>query len=159
MIKRYDKNLIKILGDITEIYMHDYKTQKLLATIIIDTEDYEKVKETKWVLNHCGYARNTNQELMHRKILGCVKGDNKTIDHLNQNKLDNRKENLRVVDKTINRINSSKIKGYRVRKRKNGNRYTAFIKINGRQVNLGTYDTPEEANKAYLDKRREIYGE
>ena len=71
----------------------------------------------------------------------------------------NRKSNLRIVNKSINRINSSQIKGYRVRKRKKGDRYTAFIKINGKQVILGTYDTPEEAQRVYLEKRREVYGE
>ena len=159
MIKRYDKNKYEIENGIVKMYIHDYKTQELLGTILIDEEDFDKVKGSKWVLNHCGYARNTKQELMHRLIMGCVKGDRKIIDHINQNKLDNRKNNLRVVNKSINRINSKEIKGYRLRKRKKGDRYTAFIKIGNKQVNLGTYNTPEEAQKVYLDKRREIYGE
>lgn len=159
MIKRYDKNKYKITGDITEIYIHDYKTQELLETILIDTEDFNKVKDSKWVLNHCGYARNGNKGLMHRLIMNCVKNDGKIIDHINQNKLDNRKSNLRITNKTTNRINSKEIKGYRLRKRKKGDRYTAFIRVNGKQIILGTYDTPEEAQKVYLDKRREIYGE
>ena len=159
MIKRYDKNKYEIENGIVKMYIHDYKTQELLGTILIDEEDFDKVKNSKWVLNHCGYARNTKQELMHRLIMGCVKGDRKIIVHINQNKLYNRKSNLRITSTTTNRINSKEIKGYRLRKRKKGDRYTAFIRVSGKQIILGTYDTPEEAQKVYLDKRREIYGE
>lgn len=156
MIKRYGKNKYKVLGEVTEIYIHNYKTQELIGTILIDTEDFEKVKQHKWVDGR-GYARNRKIGLMHRFIINANK--NEIVDHINQNKLDNRKSNLRIVNKSINRINSSQIKGYRVRKRKKGDRYTAFIKINGKQVILGTYDTPEEAQRVYLEKRREVYGE
>ena len=157
MIKRYDKNKYKIMDNVTEVYIHDYKTQELKGTILIDTEDFDKIKDFKWVYNHNGYARNGKLGLMHRYILN-IKGK-VIVDHINQNKLDNRKCNLRLTNKSTNRINSNQIKGYRLRKRKKGDRYTAFIKINGKQVNLGTYNTPEEAQQIYLDKRREIYGE
>ena len=157
MIKRYDKNKFKIIGDVTEIYIHDYKTQNLIGTILIDTEDFERVKDYKWVYANYNYARNGKLGLMHRFIMNAKKDE--LIDHINQNKLDNRKCNLRLTNKVINRVNSNKIKGYRLRKRKKGDRFTAFIKINGKQVNLGTYDTAEQAQEIYLKKRREIYGE
>jgi hypothetical protein len=35
-------------------------------------------------------------------------------------------------------------------------RYTATIHVKGKSVNLGTYDTAEEAGKAYLEAKRKI---
>ena len=156
MIKRYDLNKYKIKGDVTEIYIHNYKTQELIGTILIDTENFEKVKDYKWVYNHCGYARNNKKGLMHRFIISAK--DNEIIDHINQNKLDNRKCNLRIANKSINRLNSDKCKGYTIKKRKKGNVYTAYIRIDGKQFYLGTYDDENIAHQVYLNKRKEVYG-
>ena len=56
------------------------------------------------------YTRPSNDQLiyLHRYLLGCNNGDNKTIDHINNNKLDNRLCNLRIAtmsDQNMNRAN------------------------------------------------------
>ena len=56
------------------------------------------------------YTRPSNDQLiyLHRYLLGCNNGDNKTIDHINNNKLDNRLCNLRIAtmsEQNMNRAN------------------------------------------------------
>lgn len=84
------------------------------------------------------------------------------VDHINNNKLDNRVENLQL---TNNRHNSSKdkigltSKYIGVNLHKQSNRWRARIMINKKQLSLGYFDTELEASKAYQLKLKEIkYG-
>ena len=62
---------------------------------------------------------------------------------------DNRIENLRVLNHHKNNCNNLHFaKGYTLDKRRN--KYQASIKINGKTIYLGGYDTQEEAREAYL---------
>tara|TARA_R110000823_G_scaffold301875_1_gene422957 strand:- start:70 stop:537 length:468 start_codon:yes stop_codon:yes gene_type:complete len=67
------------------------------------------------------------------------------IDHKNRDKLDNQVSNLRVVSNQQNQFNTN-AKGYH----KRGNKYRAKIQINGKQIQLGLFDTEVEARNAYL---------
>ena len=76
------------------------------------------------------------------------------IDHINNNREDNRIENLQLLTKAENNLKARDkqrqrpgLRGTYVRK--NG-RYGAKAVINGKQVPLGTYDTTELAHAAYL---------
>lgn len=137
----FDKNELHICGNITYIDLYD-KNCEVIAQAIIDTEDIDKVKYTKWKLSASGYAMNTpkfkgSDKHMSRAILGV----DEFVDHINHNTLDNRKENLRVVTKSQNQMNSN-YKG--VSKREDG-RFYAYIKLNQKMINLGVYIYEEEA--------------
>ena len=76
------------------------------------------------------------------------------IDHINCNKLDNRKCNLRnathqenVFNKKCPKNNKSGHRGIRIMP---SGRFSAYITINKKQLSLGTYDTFEEAKNAFL---------
>ena len=69
------------------------------------------------------------------------------IDHINQDKLDNRFENLRLVTRQQNAFNN-KAKGYSWHKNKN--KWQASIRLNGKLYHLGLFSTQEEARQAYL---------
>jgi hypothetical protein len=86
------------------------------------------------------------------------------IDHINGNKKDNRIENLRDVSKSENMQNQKKahlnnkttgLLG--VCKHKITNKYVASIRHNKRLIHIGSYDSPEEAHRAYINKKREIH--
>lgn len=97
-----------------------------------------------------GKKFNTHLKL-HRLI---IKAPNNTlVDHINGDKLDNRISNLRITTKSINGLNSNKVRGeipFRgVIFNKQRNKYQAMIMINYKSIHLGFYDKAEDASKAY----------
>lgn len=83
------------------------KTQKA----IVDDEDYEWLKDLKsWTLFNNGYAvlhkGNGWNRSMHRLVMFAQQGQE--IDHINGNRLDNRKCNLRFVTRQQNLYNKKK---------------------------------------------------
>lgn len=80
---------------------------------IVDADDFEEVSKHKWRLHNKGYAyfgtrenRKCRAVLMHRLINNTP--DNMQTDHINGNKLDNRKSNLRSCSVTENNRNRGK---------------------------------------------------
>lgn len=138
----YDKNEIRVEGEIAYIELYD-KSYNVVALAMIDAEDVDKVRYSKWRLNCNGYVISTNKfdgktTFLHRRILN---NTNQFVDHINGNVLDNRKQNLRLVTKSQNQMNVN-YKG--VSKTKNDKHY-AHIKIKGKAINLGVYVDEEEA--------------
>jgi len=148
----------------TEIY-----TRKGIA-ILVDDEDYDRLNAYTWRLDRNGYAmrslkigeRYTNQ-YMAREIAGTCIGDGKEVDHINGVRLDNRKSNLRFCDRkgntrntTLRKDSASGRKGVRVRE---DGRITAYIRHNGKQKHLGTFDTVEDAHEFYCLAADLLFGE
>lgn len=136
----YDKNEIIVDGKEARVKLYDAHCNHI-ATAIIDAEDVNKIRYTKWKLSASGYAANTpkfsgSNKHMHREILGT----DQFVDHINHNTLDNRKSNLRIVTKAQNIMNSN-FKGVSP----NGCKWYAHIKINQKMLNLGNYLDEEEA--------------
>ncbi len=86
----------------------------------ISLEDIDKVLNFKdirpcWFLIHNGYVSTTikrKHTYLHQLIMDVHDKDlsdmKETVDHINNNKLDNRKENLRLVDMSIQNANRPK---------------------------------------------------
>lgn len=140
------------------------------ATVLVDDEDFVELSKFKWHLLKVGYAarRELGKKIdprlyitMHRAILNPEIG--KQVDHINGNKLDNRRENLRICSKAENmrntnkrRNNTSGFKGV-VQSRKG--RWVAHITKDYKMIHLGTFTNPKEAAVAYDNKARDIFGE
>lgn len=104
------------LNDYKIDYAHDtvtfnmYNQKNVFTTsFIADLEDIEKLKYHKWRLNKDGYAI-TGQSAISRNASNVILGidSRKTdlvIDHINGNRLDNRKCNLRIVTRQQNTLN------------------------------------------------------
>lgn len=131
-----------------------------------DKEDYDLIKNYCWYENDQGYALSHETDgsdiRLHRLILHPK--DDEIIDHKNQNRLDNRKDNLRIANKQKNGINrpcnaNNKLGVKGVNLQSNGKKYTARIMVNGKNIHLGSFNTIEEAKKARQDKEKEIFGE
>jgi hypothetical protein len=86
------------------------------------------------------------------------------IDHINRIKTDNRIENLRDVSISVNNENKNCSSIYKkscnvlgVSREKNHRRWRAVITINSKQVHIGYFDTIEEAEAAYVAKKRKLH--
>ena len=86
------------------------------------------------------------------------------VDHIDNNKLNNRVENLRWCSRLQNQWNKGKPvrnkSGYKcVSFRKDRNKWRSQITINNKTTHLGCFDTAEEAYTAYCKKAIELHGE
>ena len=127
---------------------------------IVDAEHHAYLSTWSWHRTKKGYARRNSEYregYMHRTILkdilGVKIGKDQEVDHINRNKLDNRVENLRVVDRSVNRHNggpykssTSGVRGVTFNKQKN--RWTAIGTINKKTHRLGQFASFDEAIKA-----------
>jgi len=78
------------------------------AYAIVDAVDAEWVNQWRWSLHAHGYAMSTQRGRkipLHRALLGLSTGDGLEGDHINRNKLDYRRVNLRAITKKGNSQN------------------------------------------------------
>lgn len=132
--------------------------------VFIDKEDFERVSKYKWRVSTNGYVvlAKKGTLYLHRFILKAKIGS--IVDHINLNKLDNRKQNLRFVNKKYNETNklktkiktSSKYKG--VHFENYTQKYRAAVKCNGKIYRLGRFNNEIDAAKAYNKKALELFG-
>ena len=158
-----DGNEIICRGNKGFIVLRDRK-QKVVGRAIIDRSLVARVKNIKWSLGNCGYAitghlRNGSR-LLHRFLFG-KKGYE--IDHINRNRLDNRKVNIRhcsrsqnMFNKTKQNNNSTGVLG--VYFDKSRGKYAAEIKAYGVKKFLGRFNTLKEAKEKRIAAEREYFG-
>ena len=131
---------------------------------IVDIEDYNNISGYKWYSrNHRGlfYAgRNITIDkgkqttiLMSRQIMG-ITNPVVSIDHINHNTLDNRRNNLRVCNHRINmhNVNLSKTKTSKyigVNLMSDRPRYRAELQVFGKKLHLGVFEDEADAHAAY----------
>lgn len=129
---------------------------------IIDDEDYDRVSRYNWSYNS-GYARCLSRNIyLHRLILNPP--NDKQIDHINHNTLDNRKNNLRICSGAENCKNTNSHKDSVSRFKgvcfdKQTKKWQSQIYINGYQVKIGRFDNEIDAARAYDDLASEHFGE
>lgn len=133
----------------------------LLVPVLLDAEDVERLGARKLSIGSHGYAQMWERKdvtLVHRWVLGLERGDRRIGDHINGNKLDNRRSNLRIVDasgssQNVSGRGRSRFRGvYPTRQ----GRWQAKVKWRGEVYYLGTFTTEEEAAAVAEAKRREL---
>lgn len=129
----------------------------------VSLEDADYLNRHRWKLTAKGYAQREMYDgtqwrsvRMHRAIMDLPIGDPRQVDHINRDKLDNRRENLRIVTSAEQRQNvparggSSPYRG--VFRHSDGNWW-------GRvgETYVGYYADERECAAAVLDARRRLY--
>lgn len=149
--------------DLTKSYGIGF-TSNTQKEFYFDLEDYNKIKTICWSENSEGYLVGRSGELnkvvkLHQLVLNA-----KHIDHINHNKLDNRKENLRLSNDQLNSRNritpkNNKVgcKGvcWKTREKK----WRAYITHNGKHIELGMYDNLTEAIQVRKKAEVELFGD
>jgi hypothetical protein len=116
---------------------------------LIDSDDVDLIFNKSWyAVESKGnfYAKTGKNTRMHRIILG-VKDTNLIVDHINGNGLDNRKENLRIVDVATNVANRqrSRIGNKCPGVYKCGKKWIAKVTVNYKKHHLGYFDDENDA--------------
>ena len=134
-----------------------------------DLEDYDKIKDYCWHVNqYCGYLEGQSYGItykFHREIMGLSKEDKSVfVDHINHNKLDNRKENLRLCsnsenckNRNIAKNNKSGVTG--VTWSKQMNKWKANIGVDNKLIHLGFFSDKEKAIEARKEAELLYYKE
>lgn len=131
------------------------------AYAIVDAADAEFANQWRWCLND-GYAVcRTHSARLHRVLLGLTHGDGLEGDHINRDRLDNRRANLRVLTKAGNCQNKSSYTGaaspFRgVHWHKTSGKWLANVRANGKVHHLGLFATQEEAAEVAREGRRRL---
>lgn len=128
---------------------------------VIDLEDYQIVETRLWSANVYGYAQTTRGELLHISIMG--RRDGLVVDHINRDRLDNRRSNLRLCTRAENVVNAAKPKtntsGFKgVTWDSIRGKWKAQVYYRGKNVFLGRFDSATDAAIAYDKWASELHG-
>lgn len=157
-----DRNMIIHCGDYYEIVLKNSQGVEV-GRAKVDSDDVEKCLRLKWRLAGRGYVYSfeyINGKQKHYKlhILVMGKKDGLEIDHINRDKLDNRKSNLRFVTHGDNMINASM-------RSDNTSGKTGVYYLKGKskwwamigKKSLGRFKTKDEAIKARLQAEQSYF--
>ena len=156
-----DPNEIVIHDDYAEIILYEGKTCYEVARAIIDLDDVEKVKNYKWALTDKHRkkpyitSKVNDNTFLHTLIMDCPK--DKCVVHINDNHLDNRKSNLRIVDSWEAKQTKSNKNGYSGIN-KVGKLWVATIYTKDKRIYLGSFKTKEEAIEVRKQAEIKYYG-
>lgn len=138
--------------------------------VILDADDLERVKSAGYMeILKIGYAcittgrmRTRKRTYLHRFITNAP--SDKQVDHINGNKLDNRKSNLRLVTNMQNsqntgwrKHNTSGFMGVTWSNQRN--KWMSKIVYEGKQIHLGFYEDIEEAASIRYAAETQLLGE
>lgn len=138
---------------------------------LVDADRFEELNAFVWSLNgrrnnhHVARGDGRGTLSLHHVVLAIA--SHVHIDHKNGDGLDNRKNNLRVADNSLNHANIGKMKRRRaatsqykgVHWRKDRSRWSSEIKVRDRHIKLGCYATELEAARAYDAAALQHFGE
>lgn len=139
--------------------------------IKVDACDYEALSQYGWRIDRKGYAirrirvgAGRKHIAMHREILGLAHGDTSAVDHIDGDRSNNTRANLRVCARAQNamnrRINKNNTCGFKgVCWHKESKKWRAKIQAGGKGKYLGLFDTPEAAHAAYREAAQRLHGE
>lgn len=141
--------------------------------VLIDDIDADLL-DLQWYANNEGsnsYVRRTERgrqnEKLHRVIMARILGrplrKGELVDHKDANPFNNQRGNLRLATKAQNAANSRAyktnklgVKGVYV---SSSGRFGARIKVDGKDIHLGKFDTIEEARAAYCEAAKKYFGD
>lgn len=111
---------------------------------IVDAADKDYILQHHWGITKQGYVFNRKHDVLHKQLMPTETG---IVDHINRNKLDNRRCNLRVVNYTVNNINKEVFSNtglYGISKTKHADGFVVYVL----HKYVGYFKTLDEAIEA-----------
>ena len=152
--------------------MSSYKRLKLKTGdfVLVDNSDYDLVSDRHWCILESGggfnkkkyaitYVDGNNKIKMEHLILKHKSNRETVVDHINNNSLDNRRSNLRVVKYNANTVYAKRTLNKFSGVRKQYHKYQCYLTVNKKFTHAGMFKTEEEAAFMYNLLALEIYGE
>lgn len=148
----------------TYVVLPLFRKGEVVAQTKVDPDDVTVVGRDPLYLGSDGYARfrdGNYKRALHRAILGLTQGDGRVVDHINRDRLDNRRGNLRVLSEAgQNQQNLSpsgsganRFRGVSLHKA-SGLWHARHI-LRGRSYSIGYFKTEEDAGRAAAAWRAE----
>jgi hypothetical protein len=140
---------------------------------LVSDQDYKYLMQWKWRAHNQGYAvreqwhRGASKSVLMHKVVAARKGVTGEIDHRNQNKLDNRRRNLRPATRSQNtsngKIRADNQSGYKgVSWDEQSQRWRARLQCKGTPNEIGyfpgTEAGKEQAARAYNKAAKAHFG-
>lgn len=130
---------------------------------LVDDGDFASLSKFNWYARS-GYAwRSAKPHWLHQAVIGDV-GDGSVVDHVDRNRLNCQRENLRVISKSLNtrmagpwRIKASKFKGVTFHRR--NRKWRAVLCAKKIQLFVGSFDHEHDAAVARDYAARSVYPE
>ncbi len=139
--------------------------------ILVSKCDINAVVIFKWYLNSNGYPatygsydkviKYNKPVTLHRMMFGKL-NKGYVVDHINRNKLDNRRDNLRICTSLQNSYNKTKPKNSICKYKgviKTGTTFKSSITMNGMKHEIKNIATEEQAAKIYDMMAEELFGQ
>lgn len=148
-------------GDYVEMFTSKHES------FFVDSDDYEIIGNIHWWLDSSGYVvgeQDGKRIWLHRMVMNCPA--EYEVDHIHgkQTRNDCRKCNLRIVTISQNNQNHSLFSNNTsgrsgVSLRQDTNKWRAYININNKRINLGSFNTKDEAIEARMQAESKYHGE
>lgn len=127
----------------------------------VDDSDFSYLNSFRWHVTSNGYARRAEKTCsgaykyiyMHRELIK----DSKTVDHLDGNRLNNCRANLRGATYSENGRNRKSVRG--ITWDSSRGKWSAKISINYTTINLGRFLTEDEAILARIAAEQKYFSE
>lgn len=136
---------------------------------LVDDIDFGALSKYSWHYNIHGYAKSRIKKdgiwklyYLHRLVMDAKKGE--YVDHINSDKLDNRRCNLRICTNQQNassaKLGKNNITGFKgITWDKSMEKWKAKIMFNWKTIHIGAFDTKIDAAKAYDKAALKYFGE
>lgn len=134
------------------------RAKEIVAYALVDDEDYERFGHLRWHRSNYGYAAHgywkggrSHTVFLHREILGLEHGDPREGDHVNRNRLDCQRSNLRILEpgKNAQNLTAYGRSAHRgVCWHKGKGKWMAYSRIDGRIKFIGYFDDESVAASA-----------
>lgn len=125
---------------------------------LVDNDSYIQLKDKGWIYHSQGYAYTWDRTgekpkciLMHRLINKTPKGLD--TDHINGNRLDNRKKNLRSASRSANSLNR---KTLGIESSKIWSGYVVRLFADGQRIYIGRFKDKEDAMNVSMVVKQQL---